>query len=95
MQNENYLEYLDNKLSAVESEMLRARRLEHEGRLKDLVAAAGEFAVLEARHKGLLERADTAREHHAEEWSALRTTLTEDLDSLLDALTQWISRHSV
>ena len=95
MDQQNYLQHLESQLSALESKMLRARRILEKGEIADRVAAAGALTVLEARRQKLEDRVKTAVAAHAEDWSTLRSTLAMDVDTLKDALTQWINGHAV
>lgn len=77
-----YIHDLKHELRELEKDMARARRRLDAGEIRDRPDAAGDLAVLEARHAEIEARIDAAREDGAEEWSSLHEGFREQLDDI-------------
>ena len=93
MTQSKYLSDLERKLHEIESRIKAARARVDAGKPADVVAASGELAVLEAKHKELEEKVDRARTRHTEDWSIMHTELVEDYDNIMSGISKWVSRH--
>lgn len=93
MTKESYLDHLKKRLTEVEHQISEAKKFLDRGNLAQKVTAAGELTLLEADHEKVSKRIEKAEHLHADDWSQLRATFHEDLDSLSDAIEKWIVRH--
>ena len=93
MTKENYLQHLNDRIAAIDHQIAEARKYLENGKLAEKVVAAGELTLLEADREKYAHKFAKAQESHAEEWSALNTTLHEDLDALSDSIESWIVKH--
>ena len=93
MTKENYLQHLNERIASINHKIADARDFLENGKLAEKVIAAGELQLLEADHEKYAHKLEKAKESHAEDWSALNTTLHEDLDALSDAIESWIVKH--
>ncbi len=93
MTTENYLQHLNDRIAAIDHKIAEARDFLENGKLAERVIAAGELTLLEADREKYAQKFAKAKDSHAEEWSALNTTLHEDLDALADAIESWIVKH--
>jgi hypothetical protein len=89
----NYLEDLAAKLKAIDAKIELARRRLDSGEPSDAVKAAGELAVLEAKHRDFAAKIEEAKARHTENWSLIHTELAEDYDAIMNNLENWITRH--
>jgi hypothetical protein len=93
MHGVNYLDDLTEKLRSVEAKISEARKHMESDKPANMVLAAGELAILESRHRELVEKIAAAKGRHAEDWSILHTELQEDYDAITNLLGNWIARH--
>ncbi len=89
-----YVDDLSEKLRAVKLDIIDAQQQMSVGTMANRVAAAGELAMLESRQKNLCDSIQHAEKHHAEDWSAIRTGLQQDVDAIQESFINWLHKYN-
>lgn len=95
MSDDSYLDQLVKRLQSVDQKIAEARRQLATWEPGEDVSAAAELAQLEVKRDGLREKIDAAAKNGADDWSAFRTTLAQDLDALTGQIHGWFSGHEL
>jgi hypothetical protein len=88
-----YLRNLGSRLNEIDIRIAEAKRRLKSDPLPEEVAAAGELALLERKHKQLTDRIAEVEKEPEGAWEDFKTALENDFDALFRDVGNWIERH--